>query len=251
MSFCFYFLMIIGIVFLLILIFGLPCKKSERQPNIEGLDSPEVAKAFNKMTKLPPFKLLYIKIVSKIKKLNPNGILVDIGCGAGNLIIKIAQKFPDLSLRAVDISPEILEYAKERAIENSVENKIEFKIGTIEDLPFPDNSIDFIVSSLSLHHWLNPIQAFNEIRRVLKKDGKFVIFDFRRDSRKIYYGFLKFVTKLLVPKALKQVSEPLGSLRSSYTKNEVIDFFSKSETIHVDIDPLLCWMFIIGYSNFN
>lgn len=243
--------MISGIVLLLFLVFGLPRKKNERQPNIEGLDSPDVAKAFNKMTKLPPFKILYMKIVSRIKKLNPDGILVDVGCGAGNLITKIAQKFPTLSLKGVDVSHEILEYAKERAIEKSVEKKIEFKIGTVEDLPFPDNSIDFLVSSLSLHHWLAPIEAFNEIKRVLKEDGRFIIFDFRRDSRKIYYGFLKFVTKLVVPKALKQVKEPLGSLQSSYTKNEAIDFFSKYENIHIEIDSLLCWMFIIGYSNFN
>ena len=243
--------MMSGIVLLLFLVFGLPRKKNQRQPNMEGLDSPEVAKAFNKMTNLPPFKLLYMKIVSKIKKLNPNGILVDVGCGAGNLIVKIAQKMPALSLKGVDISPEILEYAKERAIKNSVENKIEFKIGTVEDLPFPDNSIDIIVSSLSLHHWLSPIDAFNEIKRVLKEDGRLILFDFRRDSRKIYYGFLKFITKVVVPKVLKQVKEPLGSLQSSYTKDEVNNLLSKDDNYHTDIDPLLCWMFIIGYLNHN
>ena len=248
MSFCLYCLLIIAIILFLVLIYGLPRKKNERQPNMEGLDSPEVAKSFNRMTKLPPFKLLYLKIIARIKKMNPNGILVDLGCGAGNLIIRIAKKFPELDLKGVDISTEILEHAKQRAKKNEVENKIEFKKGSVQELPFSDNSIDIIVSSLSLHHWENPSKAFNEINRVLKNDGKFLIFDFRRDTRKICYGFLKFATKVVVPKALKQVNEPLGSLQSGYTLDEALNLFSKFHGISIEIKQFLCWMFIVGSS---
>jgi len=244
MSFCILTLAIIGIILLLVLIFGLPRKKSERKPNMEGIESPEVAQAFNRMTKIPPFKLLYMKIVSQIKKLNPHGTLVDVGCGAGNLIIRIAKKIPELTLNAVDIAPEILEYAKKRAIENSVEDKIDFKIGSVEELPFPENSIDFIVSTLSLHHWDDPKKAFKEILRVLKQDGTFLIFDFRRDSRKIYHGFLAFITKIIAPKALKNVKEPLGSIQSSYELNEIRHILTEVGVKDVGINSFLAWMFI-------
>ena len=56
-------LIIIGIIILFILIFGLPRNKSSRKPNIEGIDSPEVAKAFEKMTNFLPFKILHKKIL--------------------------------------------------------------------------------------------------------------------------------------------------------------------------------------------
>ncbi len=189
MSYWYAFFIIIGIISILILIFGLPRKKSTRQPNIEGLDNPEVAKAFEKMTNFLPFKLLRRKVISRLKKFNPSGKLVDIGCGSGNLIIQIAEKLPKLNLVGVDISSEILELAKKRAIEKKVDNKVEFKNGTVENLPFPNNSVDFIISTFSLHHWLNPIKAFKEIYRILKESGTFLIFDFRRDSRKFFYGF--------------------------------------------------------------
>lgn len=45
-------LIIIGIIVFIILLFGLPRKKSSRTPNIEGIESPEVAKAFEKITNL-------------------------------------------------------------------------------------------------------------------------------------------------------------------------------------------------------
>ncbi len=239
-----YYLIIIIVIIAIVLIFGYPRKKSERKPNIEGIDDPDVAKAFEKATQLPPFKLLYRKIVSKLEKFDPSGKLVDIGCGSGNLIVKIAKKIPSLELVGIDISNEILELAKQRAIKESLGKKIDFKTGTVEELPFPDNSVDFIVSTLSLHHWLNPEIVFKEINRVLKEDGNFLIFDFRRDSRKIYYGFLAFITKVVAPKPLKKIKEPLGSMLASYTIKEAFDLCSVANLQNIETDPFLAWMFI-------
>jgi len=236
---------VITIVIILILIFGYPRKRMERIPSIEGLDDPKVAKAFMRMTKFLPFKMLYKKVVSKLKDLKPSGKLVDMGCGAGNLIIRIAEKFPNLELYGVDISNEILELAKQQAIEKGFEKKIEFKTGTAENLPFSDNSVDFLVSTLSLHHWTNPQNVFQEAIRVLKKDGICLIFDFRRDARKLFYGLFTFATKIVVPKALKKINEPLGSISAGYTPVEVTKFFSQIPFQNVKISPYLAWMFII------
>ena len=235
---------IIGVVILLLLIFGLPRNKNKRIPSLEGIDNEDVAKAFNKMTNLPPFKILYNKVVSQIKKFGPTGKLADVGCGAGNLILKIAKKIPELDIIGVDIAPEILDYAKNRAIKNNLDNKIEFKIGSVEKLPFLDNSIDFIISTFSLHHWDNPNNAFKELNRVLKKGGTYLIFDFRRDSRKFYYGLFRFVTKVVVPKALKKVHEPLGSIQASYSKQEITTLLEDLQINPINIKPFLAWMFI-------
>jgi len=64
----------------IILLFGLPRKKSSRAPNIEGIESPEVAKAFEKITNFLPFKILRKKVIARIKKLNPTRRLLDVGC---------------------------------------------------------------------------------------------------------------------------------------------------------------------------
>ncbi len=235
-------LIIIGMIILCILIFGLPRKKSIRKPNIEGIENPEVAKAFAKMTNILPFKILRKKIINRISKLNPSGRLFDVGCGSGNLIVEISEKFPHLELIGMDISAEILDRAKLRADEK--QKKIEFKEGTVEKLPFSDESVDFIVSTLSLHHWINPQKGFQEIYRVLKKEGAALIFDFRRDSRKFFYGFLTFITKIIAPKPLKEINEPLGSIQSSYTLKEVENILSKISIVNYTISPALAWMYI-------
>jgi len=237
-------LIILGIIIALILIFGLPRKKNLRKPSIEGLDNPEVAAAFEKMTNFLPFKLLRRKIFFQLKLYKSTGKLVDLGCGSGNLIVEIAKNLLNLDLIGVDISNEILNLAKERAFQNDLNKKIEFKIGNVEDLPFPDNSIDFLLSTLSLHHWQDPIRAFNEFFRVLKDNGTLLIFDFRRDARKFFYGLLKFATKIVVPKALKRINEPLGSLQAGYTPKEISQMVTQSPFNNIEIEPFLAWIFI-------
>lgn len=229
---------------IIILIYSLPRKKNLREPSMEGIDSPEVAAAFEKVTNLLPFKLLYRKVLSQLKLYNLKDSLLDVGCGSGNLIIQVAKKYPSLDLIGVDLSSEILELAKKKAVENNLNEKIVFKIGSVENLPFPDKSVDFILSTLSLHHWKIPKQAFEEIFRVLKDGGVLLIFDFRRDARKFFYGLLKFATKVVVPKALKEINEPLCSLKAGYVFSEISQIISQTSFNNVDIKPYLAWMFI-------
>jgi ubiquinone/menaquinone biosynthesis C-methylase UbiE len=237
-------LIIISIIIIIVLIFSLPRKKNLRKASLEGLDDPEVAAAFEKMTNFLPFKILRRKVISHLKSFNPIGVLADVGCGSGNLLVDIAKNFTNLELIGVDISSEVLNLANKRAIESNLNKKIEFKLGKVEDLPFPDNSIDFLISTLSLHHWQNPLQAFREFFRVLKNEGTLIIFDFRRDARKFFYGLLRFATKIVVPMALKKINEPLGSLQAGYTPNEIKQMVSKSPFKFVEIDSFLAWIFI-------
>jgi ubiquinone/menaquinone biosynthesis C-methylase UbiE len=53
----------------------------------------------------------------------------------------------------------------------------QFIFGNVADLPFDDGSIDFIVSTASLHHWKRPAKVFDECYRVLKNGRKAWIYD--------------------------------------------------------------------------
>lgn len=237
-------LVILTGIILFILIISLTRKKNERVTSIEGIDDLEVAKAFEKMTNFFPFKILRRRILSELKYYELNGSLVDVGCGSGNLVVQIAHKFKDLDIIAIDVSKEILNLAIQRAAKNHLSEKIKFKIGDVDNVPLNDKSVDFIISSLSLHHWNNPKLAFNEFFRVLKDDGIILIFDFRRNSRKFFYGLLTFATKIVVPDALKKINEPLGSLKAGYTAEEVKAMFTDLNVNDYEFKSYLAWMFI-------
>mgnify|MGYP001072125842 CR=1 FL=1 len=102
--------------------------------------------------------------------------------GLGYLVAEIAKSFPQLSIIGVDISEEMRQKATKNLFSLGLAEKVSFRQGDIQEFPFENNSLDFVVSTLSLHHWLEPKQALEEINRVLKPRGQFLIFDLRRDS---------------------------------------------------------------------
>ena len=56
---------------------------------------------------------------------------------------------------------------------------LRFQVADVAALPFADNSVDLVVSTLSLHHWDDPAAGLNEIVRVLGPGGQAWIYDFR------------------------------------------------------------------------
>jgi len=113
-------------------------------------------------------------------------------------------------------------------------------------IPFPDASLDLIVSTLSLHHWSDAIAVLDEVARVLRPGGAFLIVDLRRDLSAPFYLLLWFATRCIVPVALRRVSEPLASRNAAFTPGEAADLADQSQLSgwHVTHGPL--WLTIEG-----
>ena len=105
-----------------------------------------------------------------IEHLSPkkDGIYLDIGCGTGNYTIELVKG--GLRFIGIDPSEKMLEKAR---LKNS---KVDWKTGTVENIALPDNSVDGIIASLTVHHWSDLQQGFSELHRVLKPQGTIVIF---------------------------------------------------------------------------
>ena len=129
--------------------------------------------------------------------------------------IEIARRAPSLQVYGIDLSRQMVKIARRHA--RGVDNA-RFVFGTADGLPFEDNSVDFIVSTGSLHHWKKPVKVFDECFRVLKTgreawiyDGCPEVFHTSADRRKVNeeYGF--FVGRLG-----PRISEIHGFTREEY-----------------------------------
>jgi ubiquinone/menaquinone biosynthesis C-methylase UbiE len=212
----------------------------------EGIEDEATVSSYEKVNRMPPFKFLRMMVIRRMKKMNPVGILADIGCGPGYFTADAARAFPDLTIIAVDISDEMLARAAENLSRPDFADRTTYKRGDIHSLPFEDNSLDFIVSTLSLHHWADPPQAFREIYRVLKPRGKFLVFDTRRDSPVMVYHTLKLAQKFILPSQLKEKNEPTSSVMASYTPEEASSVFEETPFDDPLVKPGLFWIFITG-----
>jgi len=212
----------------------------------EGIESDEVVEAYDKISRWPQFRLLRHMIVAELKKHRPNGILVDVGCGPGYLVAIIEKSFPHLRIVGVDIAEEMIQLATSKLSSPSSSGRLEFRQGAVQRLPFQDDAVEFVVSTLSLHHWQNSKQALKEIYRVLKPEGQFLLFDLRRDSRRLFYWLLRFAQTFVVPAPLRRINEPTGSVLSSYTPAELEALLCETSFQEWKVKPGLGWIFVWG-----
>ena len=101
-----------------------------------------------------------------------------VGCGTGNLTMAAKVRAgTDGEVYGIDAAPEMIQKAEQKAAEKQFD--IRYQVGLIEDIPFPDNKFDVVVSSLMLHHLPKDLkrQGIAEISRVLKPGGRFVVVD--------------------------------------------------------------------------
>lgn len=101
----------------------------------------------------------------------PEGsIVLEAGCGVGAQTKIIATKNPDSSFISVDLSEVSIREAKEMIKSLGISN-VELKQADIYNLPFQDETFDSVIICFVLEHLHNPVQALNELKRVLKKGG--------------------------------------------------------------------------------
>ncbi len=82
----------------------------------------------------------------------------------------------------IDQSGNSLEATLLNSKAENVADRVEIKTGDMRELPFPDSSMDAVISSIALHNVPDGegrAQAIREIARVLKPEGKIAIQDFR------------------------------------------------------------------------
>jgi ubiquinone/menaquinone biosynthesis C-methylase UbiE len=112
--------------------------------------------------------------------------VLDLGCGTGRLLTRLAKQFPDLQGVGVDFSEEMLRQARER---NLHETRLSYTQGNAESLPFEDAQFDAVFNTMSFLHYLNPERVLTEVRRVLKPQGKFHLADYSLPKETVFFPF--------------------------------------------------------------
>lgn len=123
-------------------------------------------------------RLYFVPVHSKMLDLlvregpkDPASCVIDVGCGTGRLLRAASVRWPEAQLLGVDPAERMVAEAT-RLNPNAI-----FKLASAESLPFPDQTADIVLSSLSFHHWANQGKGLQEIARVLRPGGFFCLAD--------------------------------------------------------------------------
>jgi len=169
------------------------------------------------------------------------GLALEIGPGPGYLGLEWLKRTVGTSLKALEISTEMIIVAEKNAKDYGLGARAEYVEGNAQDMLFEDNMFDSIFTNGSLHEWTQPEKVFNEVYRVLKPRGKYCISDLRRDMNPLVKWFMKSVTK---PKEIRPGLTP--SINASYTVEEIEAILEESNLKGYQVSKVTMGLVITG-----
>jgi ubiquinone/menaquinone biosynthesis C-methylase UbiE len=120
------------------------------------------------------------RLAERVTKTIPSGSrILEVAPGPGYLAIEIARYGP-YAITGLDISKTFVEIAAANARRASVE--VDFQHGNASAMPYADNTFDFILCRAAFKNFSQPVEAMDEMHRVLKPQGRALIIDLRKDA---------------------------------------------------------------------
>jgi len=113
------------------------------------------------------------KITKILESVNlpPDGVILDAGCGTGNLFSVIQEIVPTVTIIACDMAPQMLNESRRR----NPGLQIPLWVGFCEELPLKNESVDLALNYCIFPHIKDKDKALSELRRVLKPGGRYLI----------------------------------------------------------------------------
>jgi SAM-dependent methyltransferase len=104
--------------------------------------------------------------------------ILDVGCGPGHLAYELADRYA-FDVTGIDLDPGMIDRAIARGASRG-DGELRpptFLVADAAALPFPDESFDLVVSTLSTHHWDDVDAGLRELARVVRPEGRILIWE--------------------------------------------------------------------------
>ena len=142
------------------------------------------------------------KALLALKPYNHDNIL-DIAAGTGDICIKSFQYIQPKNVTGIDISEKMLEIGQKKVADAQLNDRITLRVEDVSRMSFADESFNAATTSFGIRNFEKLDQSLQEIRRVLKPHGKFVILEMSEPQTPVIkQGYLLY-TKTLIPFAVR------------------------------------------------
>ncbi len=173
----------------------------------------------------PGTTALAVDMFDELAEVPDGAKILDVGCGGGQIAIEIARRLPDVEICGLDLSPEQVGRARQRAA--GLGERVSFVVGSALGLEFDDESFDAVMSSASIKHWPDMAAGLAECVRVLKPGGLLFVAEVDRGCR--FDDAMKFLARTRVPNPML----PLAMMGfRTYVAGRSIDAEDAQELTH-------------------
>jgi len=150
---------------------------------------------------------------------HPYGVLVDLGCGPGDILVRIHTLRQSCMLLGLDGSAIMLALAQDRLATEALADSIHLVQGDAKELNFPEDCFDIVISNSLVHHLPDPRPFWQEVRRVCKPGAIILVQDLSRPDTPEEARFIVERESGSEPQLLQDLF--FYSLLASFTADEV------------------------------
>jgi len=130
-----------------------------------------------------------------------DSVIADIGAGTGYFVLPMARRAPLGRVYAVDIQQEMLDIVRSRTQEENLSNIIPV-LSTIDNPKLPENSLDLVLIVDAYHEFSHPYEMLQGIYSALKRGGKLVLIEYRKEDPSV---MIKPLHKMTEKQAIKEL----------------------------------------------
>ncbi|MBN1499466.1 MAG: class I SAM-dependent methyltransferase, partial [Spirochaetes bacterium] len=161
-------------------------------------------------------------IKSVIPFIKPAKIL-EISFGPGYLMTQYSKN-TEYEIYGMDYNPEMVKLTKNKM--KKLKHAAEIIQGNVENMPYDDAAFDTVICTMAYTGYPDGNKALNEIRRVLKDDGVFLLLDYDFPSNRNIFGYMFMKMMESAGDILKDIKTDLKTSGFSFEESEVGGFGS-------------------------
>ncbi len=111
----------------------------------------------------------------KHMEIDENSTVLDIGCGGGMTVSRLADIAVKGKVYGIDYSRDCVNWSKQYNKQLVTEGRVEIIHSGVEDMPFENSWFDLVLAVETIYFWPGIARCFEEVKRVLKPGGRFLI----------------------------------------------------------------------------
>jgi cyclopropane fatty-acyl-phospholipid synthase-like methyltransferase len=189
----------------------------KRTPEPELMDAPEQARAYADADFSEPNRLFLFHFLKLLDE-QPGDSLIDLGCGPGDICIRLAQALPGWQVVGLDAGPNMLALAAEAVAREGLDDQIELVLARLPD-ELPVGRYDAITSNSLLHHLPDPMSLWQSIAELAAPGTLVQVMDLKRPASRESASAIVDEHAADAPEVLRE--DFFNSLLAAYTSDEV------------------------------
>ncbi|MGM0593702.1 MAG: class I SAM-dependent methyltransferase [Pseudomonadota bacterium] len=208
----------------------------DRIPEPELMDDAEQARAYA----LADFEAPHNQFVELFREHFPDealdGVVLDLGCGTGDITKRFARAFPACQLHGLDGAEAMLSFARQMIADERLQERVCLICSTLPTERLPRERYDVVICNSLLHHLTEPQVLWQSIKQFARPGAAVFVMDLKRVESKEQAAQMVQQYSVDEPEVLKQ--DFYNSLLAAFTPDEVRQQLAEAGLGHLNVEEV-------------